>query len=81
MTGVDESADTPGPVDVAPLLAFATWAVIHLGRLLPGASSDLPAHSGGQPSSVCCLVLLQVGFTEPRQSPGVLVVSYTTVSP
>jgi len=25
--------------------------------------------------------LLQVGFTEPLQSPGVLVVSYTTVSP
>ena len=27
------------------------------------------------------LILLRVGFTEPPQSPGVLVVSYTTVSP
>ena len=28
-----------------------------------------------------CLDLLRVGFTEPLQSPGALVVSYTTVSP
>ena len=27
------------------------------------------------------LILLQVGFTEPSQSPGTLVVSYTAVSP
>jgi hypothetical protein len=27
------------------------------------------------------LILLQVGFTEPSQSPGMLVVSYTAVSP
>ncbi len=59
----------------------ATGTAIHLGRLLPAASSDLPARSDGPPSYACCLVLLQVGFAEPRQSPGVLVVSYTTVSP
>src|SRR5690606_10211825 len=39
-------------------------------------SSDL---SDG-PESVL-LILLRVGFTEPPRSPGVLVVSYTTVSP
>src|SRR5664280_1327571 len=55
--------------------------VIHLGYSLPSTSSDLPASSGGPPSNACCLTLLQVGFAEPLQSPGVLVVSYTTVSP
>ena len=56
-------------------------AAIHLGRSLLTGSSALPAHSTGPVSNVRCLGLLQVGFTEPRQSPGVLVVSYTTVSP
>src|SRR5579875_904605 len=56
-------------------------ATIHLGPPLPVASSDLPACSGGPPSNARCLILLQVGFTEPRQSPGALVVSYTAVSP
>lgn len=54
---------------------------IHLGRPLLTGSSALPAHSTGPVSNVRCLGLLRVGFTEPRQSPGVLVVSYTTVSP
>jgi len=48
---------------------------------LPATSSGLPARSGGPPSSACCLTLLPVGFTEPRRSPGTLVVSYTTLSP
>ncbi len=57
---------------------------------MPTPSSGLPASSGGQPSSAradrllaqrVLLALLRVGFTEPPQSPGVLVVSYTTVSP
>src|SRR6185312_6978067 len=56
-------------------------AAIHLDVPLPARSSDLPARSGGPPSNACCLVLLQVGFTEPHRSPGTLVVSYTTVSP
>ncbi len=55
--------------------------VIHLARPLLTGSSALPACSGGPPSNACCLSLLQVGFTEPPQSPGALVVSYTTVSP
>jgi len=59
----------------------AAVATIHLGWLLPATSSGLPARSGGPPSDACCLTLLPVGFTEPRQSPGVLVVSYTTLSP
>jgi hypothetical protein len=60
---------------------------IHLGRPLLTGSSVLPAHSTGPASRrprtpiVCCLDLLRVGFTEPLQSPGALVVSYTTVSP
>jgi hypothetical protein len=60
---------------------------IHLGRPLLAGSSVLPAHSTGPVSRrpgapiVCCLDLLRVGFTEPLQSPGALVVSYTTVSP
>ncbi len=54
---------------------------IHLGSPLPATSSVLPVHSGGQPSSVHCLDLLLVGFTEPVRSPGPLVVSYTALSP
>src|SRR3712207_766792 len=38
-----------------------------------------PAQDCGEPPSL--LPLLRVGFTEPHRSPGVLVVSYTTVSP
>jgi len=53
---------------------------IYLGPLLPATSCGLPgARTGGTPCS--CLTLLRVGFTEPPQSPAVLVVSYTTVSP
>src|SRR5690606_34756453 len=59
----------------------AEVATIHLRRPLPVASSGLPVRSGGQPSDTHCLAVLRVGLTEPRQSPGVLVVSYTTVSP
>ena len=62
-------------------VAPAQVAAIHLRRTLPHASSDLPGSSGEQPSNAPCLVLLQVGFTEPHRSPGALVVSYTTVSP
>ena len=47
----------PRPVSLAPV------AAIHLRRTLPHASSDLPGHSGEQPSNVPCLVLLPVGFT------------------
>ncbi len=68
-------------------------ATIHLGGPLPARSSGSPAGSGGPPSNACARLggtigvvqalstLLRVGFTEPRRSPGTLVVSYTTVSP
>ena len=56
-------------------------ATIHLRTPLPTPSSSLPRHSGEQPSVMPCLALLRVGFTELPQSPGELVVSYTTVSP
>ncbi len=65
-----------------PHVVTLAWATaIHLRRTLPHASSGLPGSSGGPPSNAPCLTLLQVGFTEPSQSPGPLVVSYTTVSP
>ena len=44
----------------------------------PRASSARTVSAAGEPTF---LVLLRVGFTEPSQSPGTLVVSYTTVSP
>src|SRR5690625_4716305 len=56
-------------------------AAIHLGPALPQASSGLPGDSGGLPSNVSCMALLRMGFAEPHRSPGVLVVSYTTLSP
>ncbi|GAB3598470.1 hypothetical protein GCM10027446_28780 [Angustibacter peucedani] len=65
------------PRRVAP----ARVATIHLDVLLPARSSGLPGSSGGPPSNAPCLTLLRVGFAEPPPSPGVLVVSYTTVSP
>ncbi len=81
----DEPACKPGSVDLPEQAA-----TIHLGLPLPTASCGLPAGSDGQSSSACAgpapkcrplLALLRVGFTEPPQSPGVLVVSYTAVSP
>jgi hypothetical protein len=63
--------------------------VIHLGLPLPAASCGLPAGIGRAALNRSrrsrwrgtLLTLLRVGFTEPPQSPAVLVVSYTTVSP
>ena len=85
----DEPACRPGSVTGTLRSQRAT---IHLRLPLPTASSGLPAGSGGPPSNACAvaleprpehdlLTLLQVGFTEPRESPRTLVVSYTTVSP
>ena len=62
-------------------------AVIYLGRQLPASSSGLP--EGQEPSQLravlhghtLCLALLRMGFARPAQSPGLPVVSYTTVSP
>ena len=86
--GADESACKPDPVP-GRLTALRS-ATIHLGLPSPTGSSGLPAGSDGPPSNACAaarlapcglLTLLRVGFTEPPRSPGVLVVSYTTVSP
>jgi hypothetical protein len=85
--GADELACKPDPVPGR--LAAHRSATIHLGLPSPTGSCDLPADSDGPPSNACAaparrrslLVLLRVGFTEPPRSPGVLVVSYTTVSP
>ena len=68
--------------------------IIHLRPPLPAAfargRATYPDASRGQRSSGVrgpdprtgpFLVLLRVGFAEPPQSPGVLVVSYTAVSP
>ena len=55
---------------------------IHLGRLLPGASSDLPGSIGrGNPQSLPYLVLHRVGFAKLPMSPSGLVSSYLAFSP
>ena len=85
----DESACKP---DSVPRGAV----IIHLRGLLPAPfavagvrPTRTPRASSAQAASAGSasedprpfLVLLQVGFAEPPQSPGVLVVSYTAVSP
>jgi len=86
--GADESACKPDSVP-GHLTAHRS-ATIHLGLPSPAGSCGPPAGSDGPPSNACAadrfapadlLTLLRVGFTEPPRSPGVLVVSYTTVSP
>jgi hypothetical protein len=50
----------------------------------PRASGGPPSNARAGPrreAALALLTLLQVGFTEPPQSPAALVVSYTTVSP
>jgi len=70
------------------LAALAQVTTILLRLPLPTPSSGPPAGSDGPSSNACAgrvsatlSTLLQVGFTEPPESPPVLVVSYTTVSP
>ena len=75
----DGMACTPGSVPAAVTRLPVT--IIHLGAPLPMPSRGLPDYWGEQPSYAACLALLRVGFTEPPQSPGALVVSYTTFSP
>ena len=86
--GADESACKPD--SVPGRLAALRSATIPLGLPSPTGSCGPPAGSDGPPSNACAaarlppsrlLTLLRVGFTEPPRSPGVLVVSYTTVSP
>ena len=75
----DRWACEPGSVPRAVTRTAVT--TIHLDRALPHGSSSLPGRSGEQPSNAPCMALLRTGFTEPRRSPGALVVSYTTFSP
>ena len=81
----DEPACKPDSVARGPV-------IIHLRTLLPAsfcACAVRPTRKLGRAAlghlrgRACSsfLVLLQVGFAEPPQSPGVLVVSYTAVSP
>ena len=80
----DESAYKPD--SVAPEGAGGHPSATAVANGLRASACDLPDDSGEQPSIAvtgpkALLVLLRAGFTEPPQSPGVLVVSYTTVSP
>jgi hypothetical protein len=80
----DESACKPD--SVAPEGAGGHPSATAVANGLRASACDLPDDSGEQPSNAvtgpkALLVLLRAGFTEPPQSPGVLVVSYTTVSP
>ena len=80
----DELACKPDPV-----VGLHRPVIIHLGLPLPTASCGLPAgieraarlRSSASLPSPHLLTLLRVGFAKPPQSPAVLVVSYTTVSP
>ena len=80
----DELACKPDPV-----VGLHRPVIIHLGLPLPTASCGLPAgieratrlRSSASFPSPRLLTLLRVGFAKPPQSPAVLVVSYTTVSP
>ena len=52
-----------------PVSRVLSGATIHLGRLSPGASSDLPESSRGPRHADSYLVLLRVGFALPRPLP------------
>jgi len=56
-------------------------AIIYLGLLLPDRLKRPYPGRGGPPHYIPYSVLLQVGFTEPIQSPGLLVSSYLTFPP
>ena len=67
---------------------FPKEAIISLRRQLPAVSSSPPEKKLKRIASGRCLertlfcsALLPMGFTEPDQSPGLLVSSYLTVSP
>ena len=63
-----------------PIRRVLSWTVIYLDAALPRSSSNLPDASASSVNGIC-LVLLRTRFTERSRSPGLLVVSYTTVSP
>ena len=77
----DESTCKPGSVPVTSTGGDHPSAT----AVASGLVRSTREHGAGRPSAQIgvpiLLTLLQVGFTEPTQSPASLVVSYTTVSP
>jgi hypothetical protein len=83
----NESACKPDSVPGAwPVGGHPSWPAV-AGRLvrptrrLGRAALERLRRSHGPKTLGSLLALLRVGFTEPSRSPGMLVVSYTTVSP
>ena len=85
----DESACTPGsvpgclaaiPMGDHPSGPGVAVRLVRSTRRLGRAALERLRRSNHR-SSPTLSTLLRVGFTEPPQSPGTLVVSYTTVSP
>ena len=67
-----------------PISRVLSWTTIHLGSASPQTSSNLPGNPRGPRVAKCLfpyLVLLQVGFTVPRNVATRAVRSYRTVSP
>ena len=79
----DESVDKPDSVPTASgrrRSSICDRCCQRPGAIYPEARASSP-RVPPQTRERVLLILLRVGFTEPPQSPGVLVVSYTTVSP
>ena len=76
----DESACKPDSVLGFPRGDHPSAAAVASG-LVRSTREHRAGHSFTQIGCPILLTLLPVGFTEPPQSPAVLVVSYTTVSP
>jgi hypothetical protein len=79
-SAADELACKPDPVP-GRLAAVPFGGHPSRSAVADGFCATYPQASDGPPSNACCLALLRVGFTEPSRSPGMLVVSYTAVSP
>ena len=78
----DESADKPDSVTrVVRAGDHPSATAVASGLVRPTRGLGRAALERSRRRLRVLLALLRVGFTEPPQSPGVLVVSYTTVSP
>src|SRR6187402_2045881 len=79
----DESVDKPDSVPTASgrrRSSICDCCCQQPGAIYPETRASNP-QTPPQTRGRVLLILLQVGFTEPSQSPGMLVVSYTAVSP
>ena len=79
----DESVDKPDSVSTASgrrRSSICDCCCQQPGAIYPETRASSP-QAPPQTRERVLLILLQVGFTEPSQSPGMLVVSYTAVSP